>query len=57
MSTRDDEDFSREIRAHLELEAGPHDLEVRASGFQTYRTHIVVDADRTTTTRASLKKK
>jgi hypothetical protein len=44
------------LSSHLDLEAGPHDLELRAKGFQTYKTHIVVEADRTTTTRASLKK-
>jgi hypothetical protein len=44
------------LSSHLELEAGPHDLEVRAKGFQTYKTHMLVEADRTTTMRASLKK-
>ncbi len=45
------------LSSHLELTAGPHDLEVRAPGYKTYQTQIVVEADRTTTTRASLSKK
>lgn len=42
---------------HLELDGGRHMLEIRADGYQSYSKEIVVEAGRTLTHRASLKKK
>ena len=42
---------------HLELEAGPHQMEVRADGYTTLVRDITVKAGQTTTERLSLKKK
>ena len=41
---------------HLEIEAGRHQIELRADGYQTYTSEISVRAGRTTTERANLKK-
>ena len=41
---------------HLEIEAGRHQIELRADGYQSYTSEIAVRADRTVTERASLKK-
>jgi hypothetical protein len=41
---------------HLELERGVHQLELRAEGYEVYTTEIEVEAGRTRTTRASLKR-
>ncbi len=40
---------------HLELEAGTHQLEIRAEGHETYTTDITVRAGRTVTARANLR--
>jgi hypothetical protein len=40
---------------HLEVEAGTHQLEIRADGYETYTTDISVRAGRTITARASLR--
>lgn len=42
---------------HLELEAGPHEMEIRADGYVTLVKSISVKADQTMTERLSLKKK
>jgi hypothetical protein len=42
---------------HLELDAGPHQLEVRADGYETLMKDIVVKQGRTMTERLSLRKK
>ena len=42
---------------HLEIEAGPHEMEVRADGYATLIKDINVKAGQTTTERLSLKKK
>lgn len=42
---------------HLELDAGTHQLELRAAGYETHQAQITVSADKTTTERATLKKK
>jgi hypothetical protein len=41
---------------HLVLESGPHQLELRADGYETYHETISVDAGKTLTERLSLKK-
>lgn len=45
------------LSQHLHLPAGKHQLEIRANGYQTYTAEITVQADYTSTLRASLKKK
>ncbi|MCC7010410.1 MAG: PEGA domain-containing protein [Acidobacteria bacterium] len=45
------------LRDHLEVDAGRHEIEVRAEGYETYRTEVVVTPGKTTTERAKLKKK
>jgi len=42
---------------HLELDGGKHMLELRADGYQTLTKEITVEAGKTLTERASLKKK
>ena len=42
---------------HLELEAGTHQLEIRADGYQNYSTEITIETGKTITARASLKKR
>jgi len=42
---------------HLELEAGGHQLELRADGFQTVTKDINVESGKTTTERLTLKKR
>jgi PEGA domain len=42
---------------HLELEAGGHQLELRADGFQTVTKDINIESGKTTTERLTLKKK
>lgn len=41
---------------HLVLESGPHQLELRANGYETYHETISVDPGKTLTERLSLKK-
>ena len=41
---------------HLLLESGPHQLELRADGFETYHGTLSVDAGKTQTERLSLQK-
>ena len=49
-------EFDGLLSHHLTLEAGSHQLELRADGFQTYQETIAVDAGKTLTERISLKK-
>jgi hypothetical protein len=42
---------------HLDIQAGRHQLEIRAAGYENYTTEVVVTAGKTMTERASLKKK
>jgi hypothetical protein len=42
---------------HLKLEAGKHQLELRADGYEPYSTEIEVKAGRTRTERAELKRR
>ncbi len=42
---------------HLDLPVGQHQLELRADGYETFTTTIMVDAGKTLTERASLNKK
>lgn len=44
------------LRDHLDLESGAHELEVRADGYQSYRSEVVVRPGKTVTERAKLKK-
>jgi hypothetical protein len=39
---------------HLELEPGPHQLELRADGYESYLRELRVEAGRTLTTRVNL---
>jgi PEGA domain len=41
---------------HLELEAGPHRLELKADGFETYTGTLIVSEGKTMTERVNLKK-
>lgn len=41
---------------HLELEAGAHQLELRAEGYETFITDVTVEPDKVRTERISLKK-
>jgi hypothetical protein len=41
---------------HLEIEAGAHQIEIRADGYETYTSDITVRAGRTMTERASLRR-
>jgi hypothetical protein len=41
---------------HLKVEAGTHELELRADGYQPYSVHVTIDAGKTRTERATLKK-
>lgn len=45
------------LTGHLSAEAGTHQLEFRADGYQPLTKTVTVEAGKTTTTRASLKKK
>jgi hypothetical protein len=49
-------EFDGLLSHHLTLEAGSHQLELRAEGFQTYQETVAVDAGKTLTERISLKK-
>ncbi len=42
---------------HLDVDAGSHQIEFRADGYEPYTASIVVPAGKTLTERASLKKK
>jgi hypothetical protein len=42
---------------HLDVATGEHHLEIKADGYETYTTDIVVENGKTFTVRASLKKK
>ena len=42
---------------HLELDAGPHQLEIRADGYETLVTDVTVRTGKTLTERMSLRKK
>jgi hypothetical protein len=44
------------LRDHLEVDAGRHELEIRADGYENYRTEVIVSPGKTTTERAKLKK-
>jgi hypothetical protein len=44
------------LAGHLTLDAGLHQLELRADGYQTFSTDISVVASRTKTERVNLKK-
>lgn len=48
------DDFSG-LSNHLEVEAGVHQLELRAEGYEVYSAEIEVEAGKTRTARASLK--
>jgi hypothetical protein len=41
---------------HLDLDPGRHQIEVRATGYESFVTEVTVTDGRTTTTRAKLKK-
>jgi hypothetical protein len=41
---------------HLEIEAGRHQIELRADGYESYSSEVAVQARRTVTERATLKK-
>jgi hypothetical protein len=41
---------------HLELEQGIHQIEIRADGYEVYQTEVEVEAGKTRTARASLKR-
>ena len=41
---------------HLEIEAGRHQIELRADGYESYSSEVSVRAGRTMTERANLKK-
>ena len=45
------------LRNHLEIEAGAHQLELRAEGYETFIGEITVDPGKTRTERINLKKK
>jgi PEGA domain len=49
-------EFDGLLSHHLVLEAGPHQLELRADGYETYHETITVDVGKTLTERLSLKK-
>jgi len=49
-------DFDGLVGHHLVLEVGSHQLELRAEGHETFQETIVVEANKTLTERASLKK-
>jgi hypothetical protein len=49
-------EFDGMFSHHLVLESGPHQLELRADGYETYHETISVDAGKTLTERLSLKK-
>jgi hypothetical protein len=44
------------LSGHLRLEAGLHQIELRAEGYETYTNEVTVTAGRTMTERASLKR-
>jgi hypothetical protein len=44
------------LSGHLRLEAGPHQIELRADGYQTFSTTVIVQAGKTRTQRADLKR-
>ena len=54
MGTVDDFDG---LTGHLVLAGGPHQLELRADGYETYSADITVAVGKTTTERVTLKKK
>lgn len=45
------------LASHLEIAPGPHQLELRADGFETYTGQVNVKQDRTQTERINLKKR
>jgi hypothetical protein len=49
-------DFDGLVGHHLMLEVGTHELELRAEGHETFKDTIVVEANKTLTERATLKK-
>ena len=44
------------LSGHLTIGAGDHQLELRSAGYETYRGSLTVVADKTMTTRVTLKK-
>jgi hypothetical protein len=45
------------LKNHLELDGGPHTIELRADGYETYTGEINVEVGKTLTERIRLKKK
>lgn len=45
------------LKNHLELDGGPHKIELRADGYETYTGEITVEVGKTLTERIRLKKK
>lgn len=44
------------LKDHLDVEAGPHQLEIRGDGYVTLKDEVVVEAGKTQTYRGALKK-
>jgi hypothetical protein len=44
------------LTGHLTLDAGPHQIELRADGYQTFSTDVAIAASRTKTERITLKR-
>ena len=45
------------LKNHLAAEAGSHQIELRADGYETFSTTVRIEAGKTITARASMKKK
>jgi len=45
------------LGSHLAAEAGSHQLELRADGYESFKTTVTIEAGKTITARASMKKK
>ena len=45
------------LSGHLRIEEGPHQIELRADGYLPYSAQITIDAGKTRTERANLKKR
>jgi len=44
------------LTGHLKVEAGTHEIELRADGYQPYATSVTIDAGKTRTERATLRR-
>jgi len=44
------------LTSHLNVEAGTHEIELRADGYKPYAASVTIDAGKTRTERATLKK-